>query len=133
MDVWIDGWMAGWMDGWMGGWMDGWMDGWVDGWMGGWIDGWMYNVSEEEDAWEDRLLEHRIRWWGAASAAGMQGEGSYKRSVCFTDTGRRRLEWSLPGQGHDAAAAGRRGFQGYGLPILRIGYLAPRMLCLWCV
>ena len=37
--------------------------------------------SREEDLWEERLSEHRIRGRIAVSAAGLQGKGSNKRNV----------------------------------------------------
>ena len=46
---------------------------------------WKNNSSGEEDPLEDRLSEHQIRGWGwnAASAAGLLGQGSGKRCICF--------------------------------------------------
>ena len=43
--------------------------------------------SGEEEPWESQLEEHQIRGWRRVSAAVLQGEGSPKRSVFFTDTG----------------------------------------------
>ena len=43
--------------------------------------------SGEEDPKEDRLSEHQIRGCNAVSAAGLLGQGSGKRLVCFTDAG----------------------------------------------
>ena len=43
------------------------------------------HFSGEEDVWEDKLSEHLIRGWRAISAAGLQGKGSYKRNVFFTE------------------------------------------------
>ena len=37
--------------------------------------------------WKDRLSEHQIRGWIAIYAEDLQGKGSHRRSVFFTDTG----------------------------------------------
>ena len=42
--------------------------------------------SREEDRWEMHHSRHQIGGWRAVFAAGLQGKGCYKRSVCFTDT-----------------------------------------------
>ena len=43
--------------------------------------------SGEEDPWENQPEKHQIEGWKGVSAAGLQGKGSPKRSVFFTDTG----------------------------------------------
>ena len=43
------------------------------------------HFSGEEDPWENQLEKHQIRGWTAVSAAGLQGQGSHKRSD-FSDT-----------------------------------------------
>ena len=48
--------------------------------------------SREKDTWEDGLSEHQFRGWRVVSAAGMQGKGPRKRTVCFTDTGMKPWE-----------------------------------------
>ena len=42
--------------------------------------------SEEKHYYKDRLPQHQLRDWIAVSAEGLQGKGSPKRSVVFTDT-----------------------------------------------
>ena len=46
----------------------------------------VFYTPGEEDTWKDRLSKHQIRGWRAVSAEELQGEGSHKRSVFFTDT-----------------------------------------------
>ena len=43
--------------------------------------------SGKADPWEDKPSERQIRGRRAVSASGLQGRGSPKRSVVFTDTG----------------------------------------------
>ena len=49
---------------------------------------WKKHSSGEWYTLEYKLSERQIRGWIAVSAAGLQGKGSLKRSVCFTDTGK---------------------------------------------